>query len=55
MDHWCPIQVKQTERAGRPDIYTCKTVMERAERSTGFFVAFDYSSDALRAAPRRRP
>ncbi len=47
MDHWYPIQVKQKDKAGRPDIDAFETAMERAERTKGFFVAFDYSADAL--------
>jgi hypothetical protein len=47
-DAWYPIQVKQKDRVGRPDIDAFETAMERAERTKGFFVAFDYSDDALR-------
>jgi hypothetical protein len=47
MDVWYPIQVKQTDKAGRPDIDSFETAMERADRTKGFFVAFDFSSDAL--------
>ncbi len=47
MDAWYPIQVKQKDKVGRPDIDAYETAMERADRSKGFFVAFDYSSDAL--------
>jgi len=47
MDDWYPIQVKQKEKAGRPDIDMFEAVMAREDRKKGFFVAFDYSSDAL--------
>ena len=47
MDAWYPIQVKQKDKVGRPDIDAFETAMERANRTKGFFVAFDYSSDAL--------
>ena len=47
MDDWYPIQVKQKDRAGRPDIDSFEAVMTREDRSKGFFVAFDFSSDAL--------
>ena len=47
MDEWYPIQVKQKEKVGRPDIDAFETAMQRANRKTGFFVAFDYSEDAL--------
>ncbi|MGH8335932.1 MAG: hypothetical protein ACRETL_03725 [Gammaproteobacteria bacterium] len=47
MDHWYPIQVKQKDKAGRPDIDSFETVMTREERTNGFFVSFDYTSDAI--------
>lgn len=47
MDDWYPIQVKQKDKAGRPEIDQFETAMERADRKKGFFVAFDFSSDAL--------
>jgi hypothetical protein len=42
-----PIQVKQKEKVGRPDIESFEAVMSREDRTKGFFVAFDYSQDAL--------
>ena len=48
MDHWYPIQVKQKSKVGRPDIDNFEAVMTREDRTKGFFVAFDFSSDALR-------
>ena len=48
MDIWYPIQVKQKEKVGRPDIDSFEAVMTREDRTKGFFVAFDYSDDALR-------
>ena len=47
MDNWYPIQVKQKDRVGRPDIDSFEAVMTREDRTKGFFVAFDYSADAL--------
>ena len=47
MDDWYPIQVKQKDKAGRPDIDSFEAVMVREERTKGFFVAFGYSSDAM--------
>jgi DNA modification methylase len=47
MDAWYPIQVKQKDRVGRPDIDSFEAVMTREDRQKGFFVAFDYSDDAL--------
>ncbi len=48
MDQWYPIQVKQKDKVGRPDIDSFEAVMTREDRTKGFFVAFDFSSDALR-------
>ena len=47
MDVWYPIQVKQKDRCGRPDIDSFEAVMTREDGTKGFFVAFDFSSDAL--------
>ncbi len=48
MDEWYPIQVKQKDKAGRPEIDAFEAAMMRAERKKGFFIAFGYSQDALR-------
>jgi DNA modification methylase len=48
MDEWYPIQVKQKDKAGRPDIDSFEAAMIREERKKGFFVSFEFSSDALR-------
>jgi DNA modification methylase len=48
-DDWFPIQVKQMDKVGRPDIDAFQAVMERegeGGRKRGFFVAFGYTSDA---------
>ena len=42
------MQVKQKDKAGRPDIDAFETAMRRAKCEKSFFVSFDYSSDALR-------
>ncbi len=47
MDDWYPIQVKQRDKAGRPDMDSFEAAMMRFDRKKGFFIAFDYSSDAL--------
>jgi DNA modification methylase len=50
-DDWFPIQVKQSDKVGRPDIDAFEAVMERegeGGRQRGFFVAFGYSTDAER-------
>ena len=46
MDVWYPIQVKQQDKAGRPDIDKFEAAMIREDRTKGFFVSFDYTSDA---------
>jgi site-specific DNA-methyltransferase (adenine-specific) len=47
MDEWYPIQVKQQEKVGRPDVDQFETAMRRTKRKKGFFVGFDFSQDAL--------
>jgi DNA modification methylase len=47
MDIWYPIQVKQKDKAGRPDIDSFEAAMIRENRSKGFFVSFDFSQDAM--------
>src|SRR5579859_7116358 len=50
MDVWYPIQVKQKDKTGRPDIDSFEAAMIRENRQKGFFVSFEFSSDALREA-----
>lgn len=47
MDVWYPIQVKQKDKAGRPDIDSFEAAMIRENRNKGFFVSFDFSQDAM--------
>jgi DNA modification methylase len=47
MDDWYPVQVKQQDKAGRPDIDAFETAMQREKRKKGFFVSFGFTSDAL--------
>lgn len=50
-DDWFPIQVKQSDKVGRPGIDAFEAVMERegeGGRQRGFFVSFGYSTDAER-------
>ena len=46
-DLWYPIQVKQKDKAGRPDIDAFEAVMMREDRTKGFFISFDFTADAL--------
>jgi DNA modification methylase len=48
MDDWFPVQVKQKDKAGRPDIDSFEAAMAREDRKKGFFVSFDFTSDAER-------
>ena len=41
-----PIQVKQKDKAGRPDIDAFEAMMHREECDTGFFISFAYTQDA---------
>lgn len=47
MDQWYPVQVKQKDKAGRPDIDQFEAAMIREKRAKGFFVSFDFTRDAL--------
>ncbi|MGH7984073.1 MAG: DNA methyltransferase [Candidatus Udaeobacter sp.] len=47
MDVWYPVQVKQREKVGRPDIDAFEAVMMREDRKLGYFVGFDFTGDAL--------
>ncbi|MBI5725451.1 MAG: restriction endonuclease [Planctomycetes bacterium] len=47
MDEWYPVQVKQKDKVGRPEIDAFETALRRAKRKKGLFVAFGYSKDAL--------
>ena len=46
-ERWYPIQVQQKDKVGRPDIDAFEARMMREDCEKGFFVSFDYSSDAL--------
>ena len=47
MDDWYPVQVKQKDKAQRPDIDSFEAMMTRNDRKKGFFVSFDYTNDAI--------
>ena len=46
MDDWYPIQVKQKDKAGRPEIDAFEAMMMREDRPKGFFVSFAFTLDA---------
>lgn len=54
MDEWHPVQVKQKDKAGRPDIDSFEAVMIRENRQKGFFAAFDFTLDAEKEVARFR-
>jgi len=41
MDEWYPIQVKQSDKMGRPEIDQFEAAMMRENRNKGYCVAFD--------------
>jgi site-specific DNA-methyltransferase (adenine-specific) len=47
MDDWYPIQVKQLDKVGRPDIDKFEAAMMRTKRKKGFVVGFDFTSDSM--------
>lgn len=51
-DIYYPIQVKQVDKAGRPDIDSFETAIRRDGRRKGYFVAFDFSTDAIKEIKR---
>jgi DNA modification methylase len=51
-ERFYPVQVKQKDRTGRPEIDAFETAMRRAKCEKGFFVSFDYTSDALHEIDR---
>jgi len=52
LDRWYPIQVKQKDKAGRPEIDNFETAMRRDKRLRGYFIAFGFSSDAMKEIKR---
>ena len=51
-ERWYPIQVKQKDKTGRPDIDQFETAMRRTKREKGIFISFAFSEDALREIDR---
>src|ERR1035437_4595793 len=46
-ERWYPIQVKQKDKAGRPDIDAFEAMMMREDCEQVFFGLFDFSSEGL--------
>ena len=51
-DIYYPIQVKQKDKAGRPDIDSFETAIRRDGRKKGYFISFDFTSDAIQEIKR---
>jgi hypothetical protein len=51
-DDWFPIQVKQVDTVGRPEIDEFYAAMKRQKRDKGFFISFGFSSGALKEMKR---
>lgn len=49
-----PIQVKQKERVGRPDLDLFETAIRRERKHKGFLVAFSFGRGAIEGAARAR-
>lgn len=49
-----PIQVKRSERVGRPAVDAFETAVKRAKKDKGYVVAFSFTSDARKEAARAR-
>jgi site-specific DNA-methyltransferase (adenine-specific) len=49
---YIPVQVKQKDKAGRPEIDEFFAAVKRDKRHRGFFVAFSFSGDAKRECDR---
>ena len=47
MDDYYPVQVKQKDKVGRPDIDAYEAVMMRIKPTKGFIVGFGFFSDAM--------
>ncbi|MBE2228235.1 MAG: restriction endonuclease [Ignavibacteria bacterium] len=52
IDIYYPIQVKQKDKAGRPDIDNFETAIRRDGRKKGYFLAFSFSKDAIQEIKR---
>lgn len=52
IDIYYPIQVKQKEKVGRPDIDSFETAIRRDKRNRGYFIGFDFSEDAIKEIKR---
>ena len=52
LDRWYPIQVKQIDHVGRPEIDQFETAMRRDKRLKGYFIAFGFTGGATKEIQR---
>ena len=52
IDKYYPVQVKQMDKVGRPDIDKFYSEIKRDGRNKGYFVSFAYSKDAWEEVKR---
>ena len=52
IDIYYPIQVKQKDKVGRPDIDNFETAIRRDKRNRGYFIAFGFTEDAIKEIKR---
>jgi hypothetical protein len=51
-EDYVPVQVKNTDKVGRPEIDKFAHALRRDERSVGFFIGWEFSRDALAEVAR---
>jgi hypothetical protein len=51
---YLPIQVKNTDKVGRPEIDKFAHALQRDGRSKGFFIGWEFSKDAANETDRLR-
>jgi DNA modification methylase len=49
---YLPIQVKNTDKVGRPEIDKFETALRRDKRQAGFFIGWEFTKDALKEMDR---
>lgn len=52
MNAYYPIQVKQRDKVGRPEIDSFETVLRREKKKVGYFIAFSFTKDSYKEVKR---
>lgn len=52
MNSFFPVQVKQRDKVGRPDVDSFETVLRREKKVEGFIVAFSFSKESYKEVSR---